>query len=102
MLDFIVWNADPVLFHIGNFSLRWYSLAFMVGFLIGYEIEARIYKHEGAPERWLGVLLLWTMAGTIIGARLGHVFFTSGTNTARIRSQSYTYGRVALQATVAQ
>ncbi len=75
MLDFIVWNADPIWFHIGPLAIRWYSLAFMVGFLVGFEIESRIYKHEGAPERWLGVLLLWTVAGTIIGARLGHVFF---------------------------
>ena len=62
-------------FHIGPLAIRWYSLAFMVGFLVGYEIEARIYRHEGAPERWLGILLMWTVAGTIIGARLGHVFF---------------------------
>ena len=75
MLDFVVWNADPIWFHIGPLAIRWYSLAFMVGFLVGYEIESRMYKHEGAPERWLGVLLLWTVAGTIIGARLGHVFF---------------------------
>lgn len=75
MLDFIIWDADPVLFHIGKFALRWYSLAFMIGFIVGYEIEARIYRHEGAPEKWLGVLLMWTVAGTIIGARLGHVFF---------------------------
>ena len=75
MLDFITWNADPVWFHIGPLAIRWYSLAFMVGFLVGYEIEARIYRHEGAPEKWLGILLMWTVAGTIIGARLGHVFF---------------------------
>jgi len=75
MLDFITWTADPVWFHIGPLAIRWYSLAFMVGFLVGYEIEARIYRHEGAPERWLGILLMWTVAGTIIGARLGHVFF---------------------------
>ncbi len=75
MLDFITWPADPGWFHIGPLAIRWYSLAFMVGFLVGYEIEARIYRHEGAPERWLGILLMWTVAGTIIGARLGHVFF---------------------------
>ena len=74
MLDFITWTADPVIFD-GFITLRWYSLAFMIGFLVGYEIEARIYKHEGTPERWLGILLLWVVAGTIIGARLGHVFF---------------------------
>ena len=75
MLSFITWDADPVLISLGPVAVRWYSLAFMVGFIVGYEIESRIYRHEGAPERWLGVLLLWTVAGTIIGARLGHVFF---------------------------
>jgi len=48
---------------------------FAIGFLVGYKIVERIFKHEGAPERWLGTLLLWVIAGTIIGARLGHVFF---------------------------
>lgn len=75
MLSYIVWNADPIIAHLGFFTLRWYSLMFMVGFLVGYNIEARIYRHEGAPEKWLGALLMWTVAGTIIGARLGHVFF---------------------------
>ncbi len=74
MLDFITWDVSPFLYD-GFIQIRWYSLAFMIGFIIGYEIEARIYKHEGAPERWLSILLLWTVAGTIIGARLGHVFF---------------------------
>lgn len=74
MLDYIVWNADPML--IDSFvKVRWYGLMFAIGFLIGYKIEERIYRHEGAPESWLGILLLWTVAGTIIGARLGHVFF---------------------------
>lgn len=56
-------------------SVRWYGLMFAIGFLVGYKIEERIFKHEGAPEKWLGVLLLWVMAGTVVGARLGHVFF---------------------------
>jgi len=48
---------------------------FAIGFWIGYNILARIFKHEGAPERWLGILFLWVVAGTVIGARLGHVCF---------------------------
>ncbi|MCM1369923.1 MAG: prolipoprotein diacylglyceryl transferase [Candidatus Amulumruptor caecigallinarius] len=75
MLNEIIWNADPVLFSLGPLAVRWYSLAFAAGFLIGYSIEAKMYKHEGAPERWLGILLLYTMVATIVGARLGHVFF---------------------------
>lgn len=75
LLCYITWNVDPALFHIGGFQLRWYSLAFAVGFMIGYEIVGRIFRHEGAPEKWLSILLMWVVAGTIIGARLGHVFF---------------------------
>lgn len=74
MLNYIVWDFDPVL--IDSFiSLRWYSLMFLIGFLVGYKIVEKMFKHEGAPEKWLGSLLLWVMVGTIVGARLGHVFF---------------------------
>lgn len=73
-LSYIVWNADPVL--IDSFvTVRWYGLMFAIGFWIGFNIVARMYKHEGAPEKWIGLLLIWVAAGTIIGARLGHVFF---------------------------
>ena len=74
MLDFVTWTANPDLIH-SFITVRWYGLMFAIGFLIGYNVVARIFKHAGAPEKWLGTLLLWTMAGTIIGARLGHVFF---------------------------
>lgn len=75
MLDFITWNADPILFSFGPISVRWYGLAFAVGFIIGYNIVAKMFKHEGAPEKWLGILLAYVVVATIIGARLGHVFF---------------------------
>lgn len=74
ILDSIIWDVSPDLIS-GPITIRWYGLMFAIGFLIGYEIVARIFRHEGAPERWLGLLLLWVMAGTIIGARLGHCFF---------------------------
>lgn len=75
MLGFVTWNADPVLFSLGPFSVRWYGLAFAIGFFVGYKIVEAMFKHEGAPERWLGILLAYVVAGTIVGARLGHVFF---------------------------
>ncbi|MDE7179714.1 MAG: prolipoprotein diacylglyceryl transferase [Muribaculaceae bacterium] len=75
MLSAIVWNADPVLFTLGPLAVRWYSLAFAVGFVVGYNIVARMFRHEGAPEKWLGSLLTYVVIATIIGARLGHVFF---------------------------
>lgn len=75
LLEFVSWNADPILFSLGPISVRWYGLAFAVGFLAGYNIVAKMFKHEGAPERWLGILLMYLVVGTIVGARLGHVFF---------------------------
>ena len=55
--------------------MRWYGLMFAVGFLLGTSILGRIYRHEGAPEKWVGILLIWVVCATMIGARLGHVFF---------------------------
>lgn len=75
MLSAIIWNADPTIFSFGPISVRWYGLAFAVGFIIGYQIVARMFRHEGAPERWLGILLTYVVIATIVGARLGHVFF---------------------------
>lgn len=74
MLDFITWNVSPTLFD-GFITIRWYSLMFVIGFTVGYEIVARMFKHEGAPEKRLSILLIYVVIATIVGARLGHVFF---------------------------
>lgn len=73
--SFITWNVDPILITLGPLSVRWYGLMFAIGFLLGYMIVARMFRHEGAPERWLGTLLIYLVVCTVIGARLGHVFF---------------------------
>lgn len=71
---FIDWNVNPVL--IDSFvTVRWYGLMFAIGFWLGFNIVAKMFKREGAPERWLGILLLYVGVATIVGARLGHVFF---------------------------
>ena len=75
MLCFIDWTADPILLDLGFLQIRWYGLMFVIGFLAGFNIVARMFKHEGAPERWLGTLLVYVGIATIVGARLGHVFF---------------------------
>lgn len=75
LLSEIFWNADPVLISLGPLQIRWYGLCFAIGFFIGYNIVAKMFKHEGAPEKWLGILLIYLVCGTVLGARLGHVFF---------------------------
>ena len=74
ILGYIVWDVNPVL--IDSFvQIRYYSLMFAIGFWLGFNIVAKMFKHDGAPENWLFSLLIWVVCATIIGARLGHVFF---------------------------
>ena len=74
IFDFVTWTASPNI--LDSFlTIRWYGLMFAIGFLVGYEIVSRIFKHEGAPEKWLGSLFIYVVVATILGARLGHVFF---------------------------
>ncbi len=75
MLDFVTWTADPAIFTIGSREIRWYGLAFAVGFAIGYMIVERMWKRERLPQAWIDSLLIYTMLGTVIGARLGHCLF---------------------------
>ncbi len=77
MLDylFIHWNVDPVLFHIGPLSIRWYSLLFVSGFIYGYYIMRGFYRKEGVSETILDPLLYAMLISVVIGARLGHCIF---------------------------
>ncbi|MDR0844004.1 MAG: prolipoprotein diacylglyceryl transferase, partial [Tannerella sp.] len=71
----ITWTVDPAIFSIGSKEIRWYALAFLIGFYTGYHIVGRMWKKEGLNPNWLDPLLYYTVAGTILGARLGHCLF---------------------------
>lgn len=75
LLNYITWNVDPVLFSIGNLSVRWYGLLWALGFLIGYFIMQRIYRREKMTDDSLDKLLIYMLVFTIVGARLGHCLF---------------------------
>ncbi len=71
----VTWSADPVIFDIGFFSLRWYALMFIIGFYIGSKLMEVYYKHDGVNPEKVYTLFLYCFVGTIIGARLGHCLF---------------------------
>lgn len=74
-LSFIHWNIDPEIFSIGPLSVRWYGLMFALSFILGYSMVEKMFKYEKENLKWLDSLLLYIVIGTILGARLGHVFF---------------------------
>lgn len=71
----VKWDVSPVIFHIGGFSLRYYSLLFGLAFLSSYTILSRVFTREKVPLEDLNSLTIYVFLGTLIGARLGQVFF---------------------------
>jgi len=71
----IHWHANPELFSLGPISVRWYGLMFAMGFLFGYSILTRMFKFEGSDPLMVEKLFVYVIVATIVGARLGHVFF---------------------------
>jgi phosphatidylglycerol:prolipoprotein diacylglycerol transferase len=74
-LLYIVWDPDPELFTVFGISVRWYGLLFALGFLIGQQIMFFMYRKEGKPVQDVETLTIFMVIATIVGARLGHVFF---------------------------
>ena len=54
---------------------NWYGLLFVSGLIIGYFVIKKIFSKENIPNESLDKLVLYTVLATVIGARLGHVFF---------------------------
>ena len=75
MLLEITWTFDPTMFSIGSKEIRWYTLMFLIGFIIGYKIVKQMWKRENLDMEWLDPLLWYTFLGMLIGARLGHCLF---------------------------
>ena len=72
----IIWDIDPVILQIyGPFGIRWYSLLFLLGFLIGHAAFGKFLRDAGKPVDLREPLLYYVVFGTIIGARLGHCLF---------------------------
>lgn len=70
----IVWNPSEGI-DLGFFIIRFYSLMFVIAFGIGWYIMKKIYDREGESVEKLDTLFIWTVLATLLGARLGHVFF---------------------------
>ena len=76
MNDFILeWSPDEKIISIGSIGIHWYSLMFLLAFFIGFQIMKKIYVKEKKDIALLDPFLVHMVLGTIIGARLGEVFF---------------------------
>lgn len=69
----IVISIDPVIFHFGDFELRWYSLMVMLAVSAAVLITAYRGKKRGIEVAEIYSLALWALIAGLVGARLLHV-----------------------------
>ena len=72
--SFKIWDPSKGI-QLGSFTLHFYSLMFVFAFGFGYILMTRIFKIDNVNQKYLEPLFTWTLIGTILGARLGHVIF---------------------------
>ena len=79
----IVHNFNPVLIDLGLFEIRWYSIAYILGIIIGWVYAGKInketaknkYDFEAIKKSDFDDLLIYLVVGIILGGRLGYVIF---------------------------
>jgi len=71
----IQWTPSETLFKIGDFGIHYYSLMFLIAFSLGYYIIKNIYQKENVKTEYIEPLLIYVVISTLLGARLGEVFF---------------------------
>jgi phosphatidylglycerol:prolipoprotein diacylglycerol transferase len=70
-------GLDPVALDLGFFTLKWYSLAYLAGILIGYWYLLKLVRQPGSPmaRRHADDMIFYATLGIIIGGRLAYVLF---------------------------
>ena len=68
-------NFDPVAFQIFSLEIRWYSLSYIIGILIGWFLSKSIFISNNELRDKFDDYITYLILGIIIGGRLGYVFF---------------------------
>ena len=75
LIAFILWEMRPEILPDSALPLRWYGLFFAAAFASGQIIISRIFRRDGKPQQDVDALTYYMIAGTVLGARLGHCLF---------------------------
>ena len=68
-------NFDPVAFQILSFEIRWYSLAYILGIIIGWILCKKIFIKNLDINQKFDDYITYLIIGIVIGGRLGYVLF---------------------------
>jgi len=68
-------NFDPVAFQIISFEIRWYSLAYILGIVVGWLLCKKVFIQKSDISEKFDDFLTYLIIGIIVGGRLGYVIF---------------------------
>lgn len=69
----IEWSIDPVLFQVGNVTIKWYGLMYSLALLSCYSLGYYFFKKDRLPFYKLTNLALLLFVSGLVGARLGQI-----------------------------
>jgi phosphatidylglycerol:prolipoprotein diacylglycerol transferase len=84
LFAYITINIDPIILHIGAFSLRWYSLIMVAATIVGAFIFAGQLRRKGVEPGHVVGMLVVTVPAAIVGARLFSVLDNYGYYSHRL------------------
>ena len=68
-------NFDPVALEILSFEIRWYSLSYIFGILIGWFLCKKIFIKDLKVDKIFDDYITYLIIGIIIGGRFGYIIF---------------------------
>ncbi|MBO4480598.1 MAG: prolipoprotein diacylglyceryl transferase [Alphaproteobacteria bacterium] len=78
-MSIVITPISPVAFSVFGLPVRWYALAYIAAFVVGYFLLKRMMRSDKCAiklsKKELDDLLTWVILGVIIGGRLGYVLF---------------------------
>ncbi len=76
-IQFADLGVGPVALDLGFFQIRWYSLGYLAGILLGYWLLLKLLARPGAPmsREHADDMILYATLGIILGGRIGYILF---------------------------
>ena len=74
---FIQPSIDPVIFSLGFVDVRWYSLSYILAFILGSIFLKKLNResYNYISDLQIDKFFIWAVIGIILGGRIGYVFF---------------------------
>jgi phosphatidylglycerol:prolipoprotein diacylglycerol transferase len=68
-------NFDPIAFQIMSFEIRWYSLAYILGIVVGWILCKKIFIKNSDISEKFDDYITYLIIGVILGGRIGYIIF---------------------------